>query len=95
VISLSQGRYLHTVQHKHRINEYTDVNALSGIRTHDPSVRAGEDISYLRRATTVIGTFKVHRLIIPLLHSLFLDRMRQSAVTCMSDYRRVLDNWIY
>jgi hypothetical protein len=28
---------------KHRIN--TDIHALSGIRNHDPSVRAGEDIS--------------------------------------------------
>jgi hypothetical protein len=42
LISPSQGRYLHTGQHKHRIN------ALSGIRTHDPSVRASEDSSSLR-----------------------------------------------
>jgi hypothetical protein len=41
-ISPSQGRYLH----KHRIN--TDIHALSGIRTHHPSFRAGEDISCLR-----------------------------------------------
>jgi hypothetical protein len=27
---------------------HTDVHALSGIRTHDPSVRAGEDGSCLR-----------------------------------------------
>jgi hypothetical protein len=26
----------------------TDIHASSGIRTHDPSVRAGEDISWLR-----------------------------------------------
>jgi hypothetical protein len=26
----------------------TDIHALSGIRTHDPSVRAGKDISFLR-----------------------------------------------
>jgi hypothetical protein len=45
-ISPSQGRYLHTEQHKHRIN--TDIHALSGIRTHDPSVRASEDGSCLR-----------------------------------------------
>jgi hypothetical protein len=43
VINPSQGRYLHTGQHKHRINAHTDVHALSGIRTHDPSVRASED----------------------------------------------------
>jgi hypothetical protein len=44
-ISPSQGRYLHTEQHKHRIN--ADFHALSGIRTHDPSVRATEDGSCL------------------------------------------------
>jgi hypothetical protein len=43
VISPSQGRYLHTEQHKYRINAHTDIHALSGIRAHDPSVRAGED----------------------------------------------------
>jgi hypothetical protein len=48
VISLSQGLYLHTGRHKHRINAYTDIHALSGIRTHDPSVRASEDSSCLR-----------------------------------------------
>jgi hypothetical protein len=39
VISPRQDRYLYTGQHKHRINAYTDIHALSGIRTHDPSVR--------------------------------------------------------
>jgi hypothetical protein len=48
VISPSQGRYLHTGQHKRRINAQTDIHALSGIRTHDPSVRANEDSSCLR-----------------------------------------------
>jgi hypothetical protein len=38
VISPSQGRYLHKGQHKHRINAHTNIHALSGIRTHDPSV---------------------------------------------------------
>jgi hypothetical protein len=33
VISPSRGRYLHTGQHKHRINAHTEVHALSGIRT--------------------------------------------------------------
>jgi hypothetical protein len=37
-ISPSQGRYL----------TQTDIHSLSGIRTHDPSVRAGENISCLR-----------------------------------------------
>jgi hypothetical protein len=47
-ISPSQGRYLYTGQYKRRINAHTDINALSWIRTHDPSVRASEDSSYLR-----------------------------------------------
>jgi hypothetical protein len=47
--SPSQGLYLHTEQHKHRINAHnTDIHALRGIRTHDPSVWAGEDSSCLR-----------------------------------------------
>jgi hypothetical protein len=41
-ISPSKGRHLHTGQHKHRY-----IHALSGIRTHDPSVHAREDSSYL------------------------------------------------
>jgi hypothetical protein len=48
-ISPSQGRYLHTEQHKHRINAHnTDIHALSGIRTNDPSVRESEDSSCFR-----------------------------------------------
>jgi hypothetical protein len=47
-ISPSQGRYLHTGQHKHRLNSYTDIHVLSGIRTHDHSMRASEDSSCLR-----------------------------------------------
>jgi hypothetical protein len=45
-ISPSQGRYLHTELHKHRIN-HTHIHACSGIRIHYPSVRAGEDGSCL------------------------------------------------
>jgi hypothetical protein len=37
-ISPSQGRYLRTGQHKHRINAQKNIHALSGIRTHDPTV---------------------------------------------------------
>jgi hypothetical protein len=48
-ISTSQGRYLHTEQHKHRINAHnTDTHVSSGSRTYDPSFRAGEDSSCLR-----------------------------------------------
>jgi hypothetical protein len=48
VISPSQGRYLHIGQHKHRINTYTDIHVLSGIRIHDPRVWASEDSLCLR-----------------------------------------------
>jgi hypothetical protein len=48
VISPSQDRYLHTGQHKHRINAHANIDDLSGIRTHDPSVWASEDSSCLR-----------------------------------------------
>jgi hypothetical protein len=48
VISPSQGRYLRTEQHKHTITGATDIHASSGIRTHDPNVRAIDDSSCLR-----------------------------------------------
>jgi hypothetical protein len=39
----------YTQKHKHRINLHnTDIHDLSGIRTHDPSVWAGEDSSCIR-----------------------------------------------
>jgi hypothetical protein len=44
-----QGRCLHTERYKHRINTHnTDIHLLSGTRTHDPSVRTGEEGSCLR-----------------------------------------------
>jgi hypothetical protein len=56
VISSSQGLYLNTGQHKHRINTHTpNIRALSRIRTHDHSVRANEDSSGLDRSATVTG----------------------------------------
>jgi hypothetical protein len=45
VISPSQGLYLYTRQHKHRINAYANIHASSRIRTYDPSVRVSEDSS--------------------------------------------------
>jgi hypothetical protein len=54
-ISPSQGRYLHTGQHKHRINANTDIHALNGIRTQDQSARASEDISFLKPLGHSIG----------------------------------------
>jgi hypothetical protein len=59
-ISPSQGRYLHTEQHKHRINAHTDIHAFSGIGTHDPSVRASEDnLGNLTGNLFICGLFKV------------------------------------
>jgi hypothetical protein len=48
-ISLSQGHYLHTGQHKHRVNTHTHTNihALGGIRAHNPSVWASKVSSCL------------------------------------------------
>jgi hypothetical protein len=51
VISPSQGLYLNTGQHRHRIKAYThtpNIHALSGIQTHYPRVEASEDSSCLR-----------------------------------------------
>jgi hypothetical protein len=41
------ARPLHT-HNTYRTNAHTDIHASSGIRTNDPSVRVGEDISCLR-----------------------------------------------
>jgi hypothetical protein len=44
-----RGLYLHREQHKHGTNAHiTDIHALSGIRTHDRSVRVSEYSSFLR-----------------------------------------------
>jgi hypothetical protein len=39
VISLSQGLYLNTGQHKHRINTYTYQTSMPCVGTHDPGFR--------------------------------------------------------
>jgi hypothetical protein len=48
-ISPSQGLYLHTEQHKQNKRTRADTHALSGIRTHDPRVRAREDSGHCDR----------------------------------------------
>jgi hypothetical protein len=45
-ISLSQGHYLHTEPHKHRMKAH--IYALNGIRTHDTSVQESEGSLCLR-----------------------------------------------
>jgi hypothetical protein len=47
-ISSLQGLYLHTEQHKHRINAHNRHPCLEWDWTHDPSFRASEDSSCLR-----------------------------------------------
>jgi hypothetical protein len=39
----------HTQDNRHRINTHTNIHALGEIRTHDPSFRASEDSSCIRR----------------------------------------------
>jgi hypothetical protein len=51
-ISQSEGRYLHTGQHKPRINAHTDIHALSGIHTHERT----KTLHTLNSAATVIGS---------------------------------------
>jgi hypothetical protein len=43
----SARRKAYTYTHRIKVHN-TDIHALSGIRTHDPSVRASEDSSCLR-----------------------------------------------
>jgi hypothetical protein len=60
------GSARRTGQHNHRINAHTDIHASCGIRTHDPSVCAGEDSSCFRppghcdRPDSVICAYNYH-----------------------------------
>jgi hypothetical protein len=48
LLGICPSQNLHTEQQEHRINVHnTDVHVSSGIRAHDPSVRASEDSSCL------------------------------------------------
>jgi hypothetical protein len=50
---MTQGLYYQ--ENTNREETQTDIHVLSGIRTHDPYVRIGEDIYALDRAAAVIG----------------------------------------
>jgi hypothetical protein len=64
VICSSQGRYLHTGQHKHSTNAYADIHALSWIRTDDPRVWAREDsLRLTSRGHCDQFTFTLHGVI--------------------------------
>jgi hypothetical protein len=52
----------------------TDIHALSGIRTHDPRVRAREDSHALEGAATVIGYY-VHIVLILLINKKFWEEV--------------------
>jgi hypothetical protein len=71
-ISPSEGRFLHTGQHKHRINAV--VHTSSGIRTHDPNVGASEDISCLRLRGHCDRQYKIQNCIIYSFYQMLLGR---------------------
>jgi hypothetical protein len=71
-ISQSQGRYLHTEQQKHRINAHTDTHALSGIPTHDPSVRENEDSPCLRPSGHCDRHFNVYAIYFSHRHTCYM-----------------------
>jgi hypothetical protein len=55
-ISPSQSPYLHTEQHKNRINAYnTDNHDLSGFKPTIPAFERAKTVHALDRAATVIG----------------------------------------
>jgi hypothetical protein len=55
-ISPSQGRYLHTEQHKHRINN-TDIHASSGFEPTIPVFERAKTVYVLDCTVTQIGVF--------------------------------------
>jgi hypothetical protein len=48
----------------HRLNANTDIHALSGIRTNDPSLRGNEDTSCLRPRGHLDRQITIHNIII-------------------------------
>jgi hypothetical protein len=93
MISSSHGRYLHTGKHKHRINTYThQTNALIGIRTHYPSVRASEDSSCLRPRgywDRLQPITTVHNQWLPKVHSIHYWTTSVFSSTVMNEERRL------
>jgi hypothetical protein len=65
VISTSQGRYLHTGQHKHRINAHTDIHAWVGFDTTIPASDGVKIVHALGHATTVIDPSKYNIINVP------------------------------
>jgi hypothetical protein len=63
VISPSQGRYLNTGQHKHRINTYTYQISMPwvGFKPTIPASKWAKTVHALDRAATVTGTTELRR----------------------------------
>jgi hypothetical protein len=55
VISQSQGLYLYTGQHKHRINAYTNIHASVGFEPTIPGSERAKTVHALDRSATVTG----------------------------------------
>jgi hypothetical protein len=89
-ISLSQGRCLHTGQHKQNKRTHTDIYASSGIRAYDPSVRASEDGSCFRprghrdRHPTVITEAKCQGLSPPNRPTTILNQLHPLLTICLT-----------
>jgi hypothetical protein len=80
-INPSQGLYLHRTAQSHNKHTHTDIHALSGIRTHDPSVREGEDSSCSRQRGHCDRLLSLYKSkILPLL----LWRGHQPITSCLS-----------
>jgi hypothetical protein len=60
VICASQGRYLHTGHHKHRISAHTGIHALSGIRSPIPAFKRAKTVHALNRTASVIGKYLLY-----------------------------------
>jgi hypothetical protein len=104
VISLSQGLYLNTGQHKH--NKDIDIpnnHALCGIRTQDPGFGASEDstwvlgfrnskYSFLRTECNSIRLST--RWDVKLLYLLYSDRHAVSGIMALPSPTRIAFEWI-
>jgi hypothetical protein len=69
LISPSQGRYLHTGQHKRRINARPNIHTLSGNRNHDPRFRTSEESSCLKPRDRCDRTLCIPSLVGPYIHA--------------------------
>jgi hypothetical protein len=62
----------YTEQNKHRINAYNpDIHSLSGIRTHDPSIRENEDSPCIRARGHCDRHLRCMYVLIPLMKTKF------------------------